>query len=402
MLMKACYYEPRLIWLVILLSFSSACAQHPENKQQKISVGAEQSALYLPALKGKRIGLVVNQTSRLTNEQGQNVHLVDHLLAQGINIKFIFAPEHGFRGDHDAGAKFDNYIDEKTGLTVVSLYGKNRKPANKIMAQLDVVIFDIQDVGVRYYTYISSMHYMMAAAANANVAFMVLDRPNPNIMFVDGPMLESEFRSFVGLDKIPLLHGMTVGELANMINGEGWLGLTKELSLTVIPVANYHRKSEYILPVKPSPNLPNQRAVYLYPALAFFEATPVSVGRGTPFPFQVIGHDNVKLADFSFKPVSIYGAALKPKLMNKALKGVDLRLSASTGLNLSYFFYAYQLFKKAGIKFIERPQYLDKLAGSDKFRKALQAGKSFAEIKQSWQSNLILFKQQRLPYLIYQ
>ena len=403
---------------VLLIAFClSACAQvskianleHPSGtiesiniNEAKIIVGAEQTLLYLPLLKGKRVGLVVNQTSMLTNKKGESVHLVDHLLAKGVNVSYIFAPEHGFRGTHDAGAKFANNIDTRTGIPVVSIYGKTRKPASNIMAKLDVIIFDIQDVGVRYYTYISSMHYVMEAASDAGVQFMVFDRPNPNITLVDGPILEPKFRSFVGMDKIPLLHGMTVGELAKMFNGEQWLNTTKKLSLTVIPVVNYTRHSSYILPVNPSPNLPNQSAIYLYPELGFFEATPVSVGRGTPYPFQVIGHDIVKLGGFEFTPVSTPGAAIKPKLMNKHLYGRKFRDENTPAFNLTAFFNTYQKFKMADITFINRPKFLDKLAGTDKFRKALLSGKSFKEIKQGWQVGLNHFKKQRQPYLLYE
>ncbi|PCI58646.1 MAG: hypothetical protein COB35_13290 [Gammaproteobacteria bacterium] len=389
--------------LLCLIISSCANTLTIERTISHISVGAEQSTLYLPLLQGKRVGLIVNQTSRLTNAEGKNIHVVDHLLANNIDVKAIFAPEHGFRGDHDAGAKFSNHIDEKTGVTVISIYGKTRQPPAKIMAQLDVLIFDIQDVGVRYYTYISTMHYAMQAAQNAKVEFIVFDRPNPNIALVDGPMLELEFRSFVGYDQIPLVHGMTVGELAKMIKGEGWLAKTDQaqLQLTVIPVANYSRKSEYILPIKPSPNLPDQSAIYLYPQLGFFEATPVSVGRGTPYPFQVIGNDKVKLGSFEFMPVSTPGAALKPKLMNKKLYGQDFRGVSKQAFDLSVFFNTYQKFKNAGVEFINRPSFLDKLAGTDKFRKTLLAGKSFAEIKQGWQHDLIAFKKQRQPYLLY-
>ncbi len=387
-----------MLLLTMTFLVMSANSQPINNLHQinKIKVGAEQPELYLPLLKDKRVGLVVNQTSRVGD-----LHLVDYLLSQHVDIKFIFAPEHGFRGDHDAGANVASSIDKKTGISLFSLYGTNRKPPAEIMAKLDLIIFDIQDVGVRYYTYISTMHYVMAAAADAEVSFMVLDRPNPNIFIVDGPMLTPKFRSFVGMDEIPLMHGMTVGELAQMIKGEGWLNSKHNLDLTVIPVANYNRSMNYWLPIKPSPNLPNQTAVQLYPMLAFFEATPVSVGRGTPFPFQVIGHDMVKLGHFEFTPVSMVGAALVPKLMNKKLYGRDFRGSKQVGLNLSYFYSAYQQFKNAGVKFFQRPTFLDKLAGTDEFRKALQAGKSLLEIRASWQPALKAFNKQRKPYLIY-
>lgn len=408
----------RNVLTVLITAFCiSACAQVPQtvnnavnasaiiepikSNSEKIVVGAEQTSRYLPLLKGKRVGLVVNQTSTLTHGKSNSVHLVDHLLENNVNVRYIFAPEHGFRGNHDAGAKFSNNIDIKTGIPVVSIYGKTRKPAANIMSKLDIIIFDIQDVGVRYYTYISSMHYVMEAASDAGVQFMIFDRPNPNIALVDGPILESKFRSFVGMDTIPLLHGMTVGELAKMLKGEKWLKTTKNLSLTVIPMKNYTRHSRYTLPIKPSPNLPNQDAIYLYPALGFFEATPVSVGRGTSFPFQVIGHDTVKLGSFEFTPVSTPGAAIKPKLMNKHLYGQDLRNVNYPAFNLIAFFNTYKKFKKKGITFISRPNFLDKLAGTDKFRKALLSGKDFKYIKQSWQVGLNDFKKKRQPYLLY-
>ncbi|HDZ33916.1 MAG TPA: DUF1343 domain-containing protein, partial [Pseudoalteromonas sp.] len=299
-------------------------------------VGAQQYAKFLPQLKNKRVGLVVNQTSTI----GQT-HLVDALLAKSINITKIFAPEHGFRGDHDAGAHVKNAVDSKTGIPLISIYGKNKKPSQAALADVDVIIFDIQDVGVRFYTYISSMHYMMEAAAEQGIEFLVLDRPNPNIAYVDGPILEPEFKSFVGMHPIPVLHGMTVGELAKMIKGEGWINKAPDLKLTVIPVDHYTRKSAYSLPVKPSPNLPNDQAIALYPSLCFFEATPISIGRGTDFAFQVIGYSPITLGDFSFTPRAIKGAALNPKFKNQTVQGLDLRQANITGLNLTYLINAY-------------------------------------------------------------
>ncbi len=362
-----------------------------------IFVGAEQMALYLPMLKNKNVGLVVNQTSMVSN-----THLVDALLAENITIKAIFAPEHGFRGEHDAGQKFDSSIDKKTGIPLVSIYGKHRKPSAKVMSELDVIIFDIQDVGVRFYTYISSMHYMMEASAEAGVTFIVLDRPNPNGSFVDGPLLEPEFTSFVGMHKIPLLHGMTIAELALMFKGEHWLKTSSTLKLHVIKVKNYQRSFPYSLPVKPSPNLPNDTSIALYPSLAFFEATPVSIGRGTPFPFQVIGHDRVFVGDFSFTPISMPGAAIKPKLMNVKVYGEDLRHSLSRGLNLSFLMNWYQAFNVRNIPFFTRASFMDKLSGTDKLRRAIIAGKTEREIKESWQQDLNRFRAQRQPYLLYE
>lgn len=385
--------------MTYLFIFNVNFASHA-NANKRIVVGAEQLDYYLPLLKNKQVGLVVNQTSQVDDN-----HLVDVLLKNNINIKTIFAPEHGFRGNKDAGEKFDSTIDSKTGISLVSLYGKNRKPSQDIMKSLDVIIFDIQDVGVRFYTYISTMHYMMEAAAEAGIEFIVLDRPNPNGAFVDGPVLEEKFRSFVGMHPIPLMHGMTVGELAQMIKGEGWLQSKANLKLTVIKVKTYHqhyqRDYQYRLPIKPSPNLPNAQAIALYPSLAFFEATPVSIGRGTAFPFQVIGHDNVHLGKFSFTPHSILGAASKPKLMNKELRGQDLRHAESEGLDLKYLLSWYKAFKEKNIIFFNSPNFMDKLAGTDKLRKAIIAGDSVQQIKLSWQDDLTHFKKLRKPYLLY-
>ena len=361
-----------------------------------IIVGAEQVEQYLPRLKGKKIALVVNQTSKVFDQ-----HLVDVLLQKKINIKMIFSPEHGFRGDRDAGEKFASSVDAKTGIPLISLYGKNRKPSLSTIKNLDVILFDIQDVGVRFYTYISTMHYMMEAAADAGVDFIVLDRPNPNGSFVDGPILEKEFRSFVGMHAIPLLHGMTVAELALMIKGEGWLTSEKELDLHVVKVKNYQRNLAYNLPTKPSPNLPNSHAIALYPSLAFFEATPVSIGRGTPFPFQVIGHDTLSIGSFAFTPVSTPGAASKPKFMNVTIQGEDLRQIASKGLNLRFILHWYKAFAEHKLIFFTNPKFMDKLAGTDKLRKAIIAGQSAEKIKLTWRAGITLFKKNRKPYLLY-
>ena len=271
----------------------------------------------------------------------------------------------------------------------------------KQLENIDVVIFDIQDVGVRFYTYISSMHYMMEAAADAGITFVVLDRPNPNGAFVDGLVLEPKFSSFVGLHLIPLLHGMTVGELAQMFIGEHWLKTTKVVNLIVIPVKNYQRTLPYSLAIKPSPNLPNDTAIALYPSLAFFEATPVSIGRGTEFPFQVIGHNNISIEQFAFMPVSTPGAAVKPKLMNQKLFGQDLRNSSVKGLDLRFIINWHNAFKAQGATFFTRASFMDKLSGTDKLRKAIIAGKTVAEIKLSWQKELSAFKAMRKPYLLY-
>ena len=384
--------------LILLVLALSSCVSQPPSKppSKSLQVGAIQSERYLPLLKNKRVALVVNQTSRVGDQ-----HLVDFLLTKQVNVVRIFAPEHGFRGDHDAGAHVSNDIDSKTGILITSIYGKNKKPTKEIMDQVDIVIFDIQDVGVRFYTYISSMHYMMEAAAESSTQFMVLDRPNPNGRFTDGPILDSAYQSFVGKHPIPVLHGMTVAELARMIKGEKWISDADALELFTIANVNYQRHMSYELPVAPSPNLPNSPSVQLYASLCFFEATPVSVGRGTDFPFQVIGHNEVPLGDFTFSPESRPGAALHPKLEDQTLLGVDLRHSTQQGLDLQLFIKAYQQFAESGVEFFERPDFMDKLAGTNQLRLAIEQGQSAEQIKQSWQSGLQKFKQQRKPYLLY-
>ncbi len=390
--------SPVLKYILIICLFYCVVMSFLVSAQQKnsIIVGAERTEVYLPLLLNQRVGLVVNQTSRVLN-----THLVDFLLSHDIEIKAILSPEHGFRGDYDAGEKFDSSIDSKTGIPLVSLYGKYRKPSLSSLNNIDVLVFDIQDVGVRYYTYISTMHYVMEAAAENNIKLIILDRPNPNGRFIDGPVLEENFRSFVGMHEIPLLHGMTVGELAKMIMGEGWLNTDSKLNLTVIKVKNYQRDMRYILPVKPSPNLPNEQSVALYASLGFFEATPVSIGRGTKYPFQVIGHNKYHLGDFKFMPVSIPGAASKPKLENKRLIGQDLRLHETKGLNLNHLINWYEVFSSNNIEFFTSPNFIDKLAGTDKLRKAISSGQSESKIRKSWQRGLQQFRVKRKPYLLY-
>ncbi|MCF6437650.1 DUF1343 domain-containing protein [Pseudoalteromonas sp. MMG022] len=363
---------------------------------QALQVGAERYSHYLPLLKGQRVALVVNQTA-----QTQDGHLLDSLLAKGVDVRKVFAPEHGFRGDHDAGAKVDSGKDAKTGLPIVSLYGKNKKPSTEALQDIDTVVFDIQDVGVRFYTYISTMHYVMEASAEHDKQLLILDRPNPNIAYVDGPVLEAKFRSFVGMHPIPVLHGMTVGELAKMIYGEGWLKTSRALDLKVISIADYSASMGYELPIKPSPNLPNAQAIALYPSLCFFEATPVSVGRGTPMPFQVFGHDSVRLGTFSFVPKPVIGAAVNPKLNGKTVYGKDLRQVRSNGLNLNWFLDAYKAFYVKNEPFFTHAEFMDKLAGTDKLRLAIEAKQSVAQIKSGWQADLEAFKLLRQPYLIY-
>ena len=390
--------------LLLIISCLGWASFSPHAKEIMPSqVGAEQTQLYFPKLKNKRIGLVVNQTSRAKQQ-----HLVDLLVSNNFEVKKIFAPEHGFRGDHDAGAHINSGKDSKTGIDIVSIYGKHKKPSAQHLADLDVIVFDIQDVGVRFYTYISSMFYVMQAAAQHNVEMIVLDRPNPNIAFVDGPMLNPKFRSFVGLLPVPIMHGMTVGELAQMTLHEGWLDTIENpkkvkhnLKLEVISVNNYARQDSYTLPVLPSPNLPNQQAIALYPSLCLFEATPVSVGRGTDFPFQVLGHNQHFVGDFTFSPRSIPGVSTYPKLEGKKLTGVDLRRSKLQGFDLSHFYQWFTVFNTQQTDFFSNAQFLDKLAGTDQIRLDMLNGKSLDQIKQAWQQDLQAFKQQRQRYLLY-
>ncbi|MBB1405477.1 DUF1343 domain-containing protein [Pseudoalteromonas sp. SG44-5] len=389
-------FKTLFITLFFIFSATLILSVQADEAKGSIVVGAQQYTKYLPQLKNKRVGLVVNQTSTV-----EQIHLVDSLREKNVNITKIFAPEHGFRGDHDAGAHVKNAVDSKTGIPLISIYGNNKKPSAEVLADVDVIIFDIQDVGVRFYTYISSMHYMMEAAAEQEVEFIVLDRPNPNIAYVDGPILEPQFKSFVGMHPIPIVHGMTVGELANMIKGEGWINQAAVLELNVIPVSGYTRATSYSLPIKPSPNLPNDTAISLYPSLCFFEATPISIGRGTDFAFQVIGYSPIALGEFSFTPRAIKGAALNPKFKNQAVQGLDLRQATTKGLDLSYLISAYKQLNN-DITFFERADFMDKLAGTDKLRLAIEAGQSAQQIKQTWQAALMQFKQQRAPYLLYE
>lgn len=382
----------------LLMLVGCAEAETKTEADTQLTVGAERSALYLPELEQKRVALVVNQTSRAHGK-----HLVDYLLAQNINVTKVLAPEHGFRGDAGAGETINDAIDPATGLPIVSIYGKTKKPTPAMLENVDTIVFDIQDVGARFYTYISTMHYVMEAAAEQGIAMVVLDRPNPNGAYVDGPVLEPAFQSFVGMHEIPLLHGMTVAELAQMIKGEKWINAADELDLTVVPVAAYRRDQDYQLPVAPSPNLPNAQAIQLYPSLCLFEATAVSVGRGTDFPFQVIGHHEVNLGEFKFSPRSMPNSAPNPKLEGEQLYGRDLRTSGIKGFDLAPLLSAYQAFVAAGKAdaFFTAADFMDKLSGTDTLRKAIIAGQSEAEIRASWQAGLQQFKQQRQPYLLY-
>ena len=370
-----------------------------------IRIGAERTETYLPQLADKSVGMVVNPTSRVGNR-----HLVDTLLSRGVRIAKLFAPEHGFRGTADAGAAVVDGTDLKTGLPILSLYGNNKKPSPDQLRNLDLVLFDIQDVGARFYTYISTLTYVMEACAEAGIPVMVLDRPNPNGHYVDGPVLEPAYSSFVGLHPVPVVHGMTIGEYARMVNGEGWLKNGIQCDLTVIPMEHYRHDRPYDLPVKPSPNLPNQRSILLYPSICFFEGTVVSCGRGTDAPFQQFGApdwpgDAGSPYATTFIPQAKEGAGF-PKHEGKTCRGYDLRslptdsLYARKQLNISYLLRFYEGYPDKENFFLEN-KFFDKLAGTDTFRKQIVAGWSEEQIRATWRDGLRAFKTMKQPYLLY-
>ncbi len=364
---------------------------------QQIRTAAEQAELYLPLLQGKKVGVVGNQTSILP--QSNSKHLVDFLLENKVNVTKVFVPEHGFRGTADAGEKVDNSVDTKTGLPIVSLYGNNKKPSADQLKDLDVLVFDLQDVGVRFFTYISTLHYVMEACAEQGKPLILLDRPNPNGNYIDGPILKKGFESFVGMHRIPLVHGLSIGELAQMINGEKWLKGGIQVDLTVIPVANWNHETTYELPVKPSPNLPNALSIRLYPSTCLFEGTVVSLGRGTYFPFQVYGYPDARFGDFTFTPVAIEGMSKTPPHQDKLCYGRDLRTeSLAQPFTLSYLLEAYQRSEMKD-KFFN--SYFNTLVGTDELKKQILAGKTEAEIRATWQQGLQDYSILRSKYLIY-
>jgi uncharacterized protein YbbC (DUF1343 family) len=366
-------------------------------QDKKILPAADQPELYLSKLSGKSVGIVANQTSILT--QSNQKHVVDFLLEKGISVKKVFVPEHGFRGVADAGEKVDNTIDSKTGLPIISLYGNNKKPTAAQIKDLDLIIFDLQDVGVRFYTYISTMHYVMEAAAENGIPVMIFDRPNPNGDYIAGPVLKSGFESFVGMHPIPVVHGLTVGELAKMINGEKWLKGDLQATIEVIPVGNWTHDMRYNLPVKPSPNLPNDLAIRLYPSTCFFEGTIVSLGRGTLFPFQTYGYPDPTFGKFTFTPISIDGMSKTPPLQDQICYGVDLRNEPlNQQFTLKYLLDAYQKSGKGKAFF---SNYFNTLAGTDQLKKMIIEGKTALEIESSWQTDLDSYKKLREKYLIY-
>ncbi|MES2629867.1 MAG: DUF1343 domain-containing protein [Bacteroidota bacterium] len=366
---------------------------HPATAQVK--VGAEKMDEYLPMLAGKRIGLVANQTSLV-----KTAHLLDTLLSRGIKVTKVFTLEHGFRGSADAGEKVESSFDSKTGVKMVSLYGKDKKPKAEELKDIDCIVYDVQDVGARFYTYISSLHYIMEAVAESKKKLLILDRPNPNGYYVDGPILDMKHHSFVGMHPVPVVHGMTIGEYAHMINGEGWLANKIKADIKVITCARYTHTTKYQLPVKPSPNLPNMQAVYLYPSLCMFEGTNVSVGRGTDYPFQVFGSPDLEGFDYAFVPKSKEGAKFPPH-KDQNCYGVDLRkfdMRYINQLNIDWLMNAYEASTNKGAFFTD---FFKLLSGTDSFKNQIVSGISEDVIRASWKPGLDTFKLKRKKYLLY-
>lgn len=373
-------------------------SQSNQNTFDEMKTGADQPNLYLPLLKNKTISVVTNQTGLLQDR----THLVDFLVAQKVKIKSIFAPEHGFRGDADAGEHVKNGTDTKTGLPIISLYGNNKKPRADQLLGVDVIVFDIQDVGVRFYTYISTLTYVMEAAAENNIEVLLLDRPNPQDGFIDGPVLRKAWKSFVGMHEVPVIYGLTIGEYGKMVNGEKWLKNGIQAKYTVIPMQNYHKNKRYAMGEKPSPNLPNEKSINLYPSLCFFEGTEVSVGRGTDLPFQIYGSPWTKKLPYTFTPRPNAGAK-DPFLNGKECFGENLSDYPDDlrDLHLEWLIKAYQNYKNPQKSFFLKNLFFDKLAGSDLLRKQILAGKSEKEIRASWKNDLEKFQKIRERYIIY-
>lgn len=404
MRLKAFFKDSKNLLFLALIVTTLACGSKNQTKvvglakestkeiPKTIKVGAAQIEKYLPLLADKKVALLANQSSLIGY-----THLVDSLLSLGIDVQKVFAPEHGFRGNADAGAHIKDGKDERTGLDIISLYGKNKKPSAVQLEGIDFMIFDLQDVGARFYTYISSLHYLMEACAENKIPLLVLDRPNPNGHYIDGPILDMKFSSFVGMHPIPVVHGMTIGEYAQMINGEGWLTKNLSCELHIITCENYTHQDTYELPVRPSPNLPNAKSINLYPSLCFFEGTPVSVGRGTDFPFQVYGNPSWGNESFQFTPRPSFGAK-NPKHNQKVCYGEDLRNSKSLDrLQLEWLVGAYH--KSDTTQFFS--SFFNLLAGTDQLQAQIKSGMTAAEIRASWEDGLQSFQKMRRKYILY-
>ncbi len=389
----------RYILASIYLLLSLCLILHSQCIAQ-VQLGAEQMEVLLPQLQGKRVAIMANQTTII----GANkTHLVDSLLSLGVDIRKIFVPEHGFRGTIDAGKNVKNGRDKKTGLPIISLYRKNKRPSKQELADVDVVIFDLQDVGTRFYTYISSMHYIMEGVAEAHKQLIICDRPNPND-FVAGPIRKDDCKSFISQHAIPILHGLTVGELALMINGEGWLRHHNKCNVEIITVKGWQHQKPYKLPIAPSPNLREPQAIRLYPTLCLFEASILSVGRGTDKPFMVLGYPNKAFGSYLFKPKSIQGQALNPKLMNKICYGVDYsspEFKFKEAFTLEPLIRYYAIAKKNRLELIDRRRTFELLIGNKNILPMIKQGLSYEEIKQTWLKDLEAYKLMRQKYLLY-
>ncbi|PCI09999.1 MAG: hypothetical protein COB73_04215 [Flavobacteriaceae bacterium] len=396
---KNTYFFSVILMLSVFIFYGYACDSNVEKiTQNKIVVGANQTSEYLPLLKGKNVAVVANQTSVIFKDDDSYVHLVDSLISQKINIVKVFAPEHGFRGKADAGEHVADGIDTKTNLPVFSLFGKNRKPKLELLNDVDIVVFDIQDVGVRFYTYISTMSNMMEACAEKGIKMLILDRPNPNGHYIDGPTLEPEHTSFVGMHPIPLVYGMTIGEYAKMVNGEGWLKDGIQCDITIITLKNYNHQSEYNLPIRPSPNLPNDKSINLYPSLGFFEGTIINAGRGTEFQFQRYGAPFFSEDDFNYTPKPNFGSKY-PKFDGEKCYGVDLTSTEKLSkVDISFLVDAFN-------KTPKDKEFFGKTftvhAGTLKLQEQIEAGMTPDEISDSWKTDVEKFKLARAKYLIY-
>ena len=390
-LFKSILFKSTFLFWLTMVSFTSASCQ------KQITISAANVDAYIPLLKEKKVGIVAHQASVISSAKN-TIHLVDLLRKKNISIQKIFAPEHGFRGTADAGEKIENQIDSKTQLPIISLYGKNRKPSKEQLKGIEIMVFDLQDVGVRFYTYLSTLHNVMEACAENNIPLIVLDRPNPNAHYIDGPVLNIEHKSFVGMHPVPIVYGMTIGEYAQMINGEKWLANSIKCDLTIIPLKNYTHQTTYELTVRPSPNLPNKQSIALYPSLCLLEPTRVSIGRGTDLQFQVYGHPGFPETDFSYVPKSNFGSK-NPKHKGQICYGENLTtINPPSKIELKWLMNAYSDFPEKDLFFLKG---FERISGVSNLKKQLIGGASEKTIRNSWTDDLNKFKKTRIKYLLY-
>ena len=390
-LFKSILFKSTFLFWLTMVSFTSASCQ------KQITISAANVDAYIPLLKEKKVGIVAHQASVISSAKN-TIHLVDLLRKKNISIQKIFAPEHGFRGTADAGEKIENQIDSKTQLPIISLYGKNRKPSKEQLKGIEIMVFDLQDVGVRFYTYLSTLHNVMEACAENNIPLIVLDRPNPNAHYIDGPVLNIEHKSFVGMHPVPIVYGMTIGEYAQMINGEKWLANSIKCDLTIIPLKNYTHQTTYELTVRPSPNLPNKQSIALYPSLCLLEPTRVSIGRGTDLQFQVYGHPGFPKTDFSYVPKSNFGSK-NPKHKGQICYGENLTtVNPPSKIELKWLMNAYSDFPEKDLFFLKG---FERISGVSNLKKQLIGGASEKTIRNSWTDDLNKFKKTRIKYLLY-